>query len=233
MAGPAPPAIPILDLRGGADADEAALAAQLGAACRNTGFFLLAEWGGVDPAIVDAMMDQCRALFALPLADKMALLADENNRGYTPLAEETLDPGSQSRGDTKEGYYIGREVPLDSPEADLPLHGPNVWPPAAKLPGFRPAAEAYMASLTALGRRLVALLALSLGLPRGHFDGAFDRPMVFLRPLRYSGEASRPEDGVFGAGAHSDYVSFVVERALEGGRSCFLNVNAKTAPFCC
>lgn len=41
---------------------------------------------------------------------KAALLADENNRGYTPFAEETLDPQHQSRGDTKEGWYFGRCV---------------------------------------------------------------------------------------------------------------------------
>ena len=29
--------------------------------------------------------------------------------------------------------------------------------------------------------------------------------MLFLRPLHYSAVHSRPEDGVFGAGAHSDY----------------------------
>jgi hypothetical protein len=40
--------------------------------------------------------------------EKQKLLADENNRGYTPFAEETLDPANQSRGDTKEGFYFGR-----------------------------------------------------------------------------------------------------------------------------
>ncbi|GIL87645.1 hypothetical protein Vretimale_14674 [Volvox reticuliferus] len=33
----------------------------------------------------------------------------------------------------------------------------------------------------------------------------FDRPMVTLRPLHYSGEVSDPGAGVFGAGAHTDY----------------------------
>lgn len=41
-------------------------------------------------------------------AEKERLLADENNRGYTPFAEETLDPEHQTRGDTKEGFYFGR-----------------------------------------------------------------------------------------------------------------------------
>lgn len=35
---------------------------------------------------------------------------------------------NQSEGDTKEGLYFGREVPADSPDAGVPLHGPNQWP---------------------------------------------------------------------------------------------------------
>lgn len=32
--------------------------------------------------------------------------ADDKSRGYTPLAEQTLDPANQTRPDTKESYYI-------------------------------------------------------------------------------------------------------------------------------
>jgi isopenicillin N synthase-like dioxygenase len=60
-------------------------------------------------------------------------------RGYTPMAEETLDPANQSEGDTKEGLYFGREVDQGDPEARLPLHGPNQWPPPAR-PGLPHAA---------------------------------------------------------------------------------------------
>lgn len=58
----------------------------------------------------------------------MKYLQDTNNRGYTPFEEETLDVMRQKKGDTKEGYYIGREVSLDHPDASTPLCGPNVWP---------------------------------------------------------------------------------------------------------
>jgi isopenicillin N synthase-like dioxygenase len=152
------------------------------------------------------VFDRCRALFALPLEEKRKMLQDENNRGWTPYGEETLDPDNQTKGDTKEGFYFGRDIPADDPEAALPLHGPNVWPREDLVPGFRAAAEEYMAKLTDLGRRLVKLVAESLGLPPAHFDAAFTRPMTFLRPLRYdAAEASAPDAGVFGAGAHTDY----------------------------
>lgn len=56
----------------------------------------------------DTVFAQLKAAFALPLEAKQAIIADENNRGWTPFAEETLDPEKQSKGDTKEGFYFGR-----------------------------------------------------------------------------------------------------------------------------
>jgi len=180
-------------------------------------------------------------------------------RGYTPFAEETLDPERQSKGDTKEGFYFGRqgpasvspllfcrhtpaaavatashgafprfnlssdepieqhdllywldlvsttgsdhccpvidawchinrEVPKDSPEAALPLHGPNQWPSEQLLPGFKDAITSYSDAVTNLGRQLLRLLALSLQLPADFFNPHFTTPMIALRPLHYSAE---------------------------------------------
>lgn len=47
----------------------------------------------------------------------------------------------------------------------MPLHGPNQWPREELLPGFRATVEAYFQALTALGHKLLRLLALSLQLP--------------------------------------------------------------------
>jgi len=49
-------------------------------------------------------------------------------------------------------------------------------------------------------RRLLRLLALSLGLEAGYFDQFFTHPMLFLRPLHYEGRASAVEEGLFAAG---------------------------------
>lgn len=43
--------------------------------------------------------------------------------------EGTLDPSHSTRPDTHEGLYFGRHVAASSPEAALPLHGPNQWLP--------------------------------------------------------------------------------------------------------
>ena len=51
--------------------------------------------------------------------------------------------------------------------------------------------------------RMLRVLALSLGLPPGHFDGQFARAMLALRPLHYTATQSDPEAGIFAAGAHT------------------------------
>jgi hypothetical protein len=46
-------------------------------------------------------------LFSLsPWASTTPLMQAVGNRGYTGLGEQTLDPGKQKKGDTKESYYI-------------------------------------------------------------------------------------------------------------------------------
>ncbi|CAI5970132.1 unnamed protein product, partial [Closterium sp. NIES-64] len=176
-------------------------------ACSEVGFFLLANHGVPRQLIADAF-HQTRLLFGLPPEAKAAVRQDSNNRGYTAFEEEVLDPAVQGqRGDTKEGYYVGVDIPPHDPRAHRPLHGPNVWPPADLLPAFRPTITAYFSACLSLARRLLPILALALGQPRDFFDlpGRFDDPIALLRLLHYSGEASRPQEGVLGAGAHTDY----------------------------
>ena len=108
---------------------------------------------GVGEDVTAACFEQCQRFFSQADAVKRGILADANNRGYTPYQEETLDPTTQREGDTKEGLYFGREVPKGHPEAGKPLHGPNQWPSSEQLPDFRTAISAYFEACTALGFR--------------------------------------------------------------------------------
>lgn len=175
-------------------------------ACIEAGFFYVVNHG-IDEALVERVFAESRHFFGLPLEEKKKVLQDKNNRGYTPSREEILDPENQKHGDTKEGYYIGVEVPESDPLARTPLHGPNQWPSEELAPSFRPIMEEYFAAARALSLRLVDLLALALGLDRAFFrrPGTFDRPIALLRLLHYEAAPSDPDAGVLGAGAHSDY----------------------------
>ncbi|EGZ23227.1 hypothetical protein PHYSODRAFT_556079 [Phytophthora sojae] len=180
-------------------------AEQLRRACTDVGFFYLAHHG-IPAALLAQVYAEMRAFFGQPLEEKRKVLANEQMRGYTLMNEETLDPAVQTRGDTKEGYYICRHVPPDSDEMRLPLHGPNVFPDAAAFPTFQATMETYHAAMCALGFRVAQLFAEAAG-HKGRFDGPgmFDKPMAALRLLHYAPEKSDVARGVFGAGAHTDY----------------------------
>jgi isopenicillin N synthase-like dioxygenase len=151
-------------------------------------------------------MEQSKRLFALSEKEKEALSDKVMSRGYTKMAEETLDPLRQKEGDTKEGYYIGVEIPEGDPRHDpKKLRGPNQWPDPSTMPEFRPTMELYHAKATKIASRLVQLLALSLNLDEHHFDNAFKEPVATLRLLHYAKRKSEPEKGIYACGAHSDY----------------------------
>jgi isopenicillin N synthase-like dioxygenase len=174
-------------------------------ACKDVGFFYL-EGHGLEADYLEQVFKQSKCLFDCPLSQKEALADKVMSRGYTAMEEETLDPSVQRKGDTKEGYYIGPEISKEDPRYDpSKLTGPNQWPAKSMLPQFQPVMENYFQKVSAIGFRVVQLIALSLGLDEHHFDPHFTEPMAALRLLHYANEESKPEEGIFACGAHSDY----------------------------
>jgi isopenicillin N synthase-like dioxygenase len=192
--------VPIVDLARPLDE----VASTIRDACVRHGFFFVVNHG-VARDVVDAMFAASSDFFSLPDDAKRTVVQDENNRGWTPHGEETLDPKHQTTGDSKEGYYIGRECEDD--EIGLPLRGKNRWPDESSLGlrAFRAPMTAYYDACASLARRVMPALATALGLASSFFDDKFTRPTALLRPLRYAATASDPAAGVFAAGAHSDY----------------------------
>ncbi len=185
--------IPILDWAQGPEA----LTADLGAAARGPGFFLLKNHG-LDPALIADVFAQGAAFFALPEAEKAALSITADNRGWARQGSESLDENS-GEIDQKEAFNIGLEMAADDPRilAGEPFRGLNLWPDLA---GFRDTMLAYFDNVQRLGVALMGPVARDLGLPGDHFDSAFRAPMATLRLLRYPASSQ----GI-GAGAHTDY----------------------------
>src|SRR6202046_335559 len=197
--------LPIIDLGSSGGADGASLtriAAAVGAACRDVGFFYVVNHG-VDPGLIAQAFAQSHAFFALPVADKRKLAIETigGNRGYSGLLHEALDP---ARGpDMKEAFNVGLELAADDPEllAGKPFRSLNAWP---GVPGFRETLLSYYAACAALGARLHRAFASDLGLRTDFFDDKFDRPMATLRLLHYPAPPAGSEPQT-GAGSHTDY----------------------------
>ena len=99
-----------------ASARRAAIAGEIGAACRETGFFALTGHG-IDATVIDNAFAMAQNFFDLP-EDKKREIAIERSpchRGWFAHGGEVLDRTKQPQGDYKEGLKIGRDLPLTMP----------------------------------------------------------------------------------------------------------------------
>jgi len=195
--------VPIIDVsdlvRGTAGRSE--VARQLGQACRESGFFYVVGHG-VDEGLQLRLRELSRAFFTQDVETKLQIrmaLGGLAWRGYFRVGDEL----TSGKPDQKEGLYFGAELPSDHPlvQAGTPLHGPNLFP--AEPAGLRETVLDYMAALTRLGHRLMAGLALSLGLNESYFaDWYTGEPLTLFRIFNYP----PPRDpALWGVGEHTDY----------------------------
>jgi len=157
---------------------------------------------GIDRALIEAVFDQSRAFHALPLADKMALAAGTEHRGYIPMAAST-DRTSTLADVTKPNQSASFMIMADSPVgANYYLSGTNCWP---NLPNFRAMVEDYRAKLSDLARELLKI-ALSAAEVADHaILSAFDNPTTWLRLLHYPPRPKTAPDDLFGSAPHTDF----------------------------
>jgi isopenicillin N synthase-like dioxygenase len=189
--------IPTLDIRR-FDSDREDFVAELGAAYREWGFCGVSGHG-ITGERVDGPYRAFRDFFALPLETKMRYHVPGNAgaRGYTPVGMETAKDSKYP--DLKEFFHIGRELPPGSKYAEV--MAPNLWP--TEIPGFREQAYGLFESLDALGSRVLAALALHIGLPQDFFVEPTRFGNSILRPIHYPPITS-PDIPNVRAGAHED-----------------------------
>ena len=194
------PIIDVGDLVAGVPS-ERAVAERLGRACRESGFFYVVGHG-VDEALQLRLRELSRAFFAQDTEEKLRIampLGGRAWRGYFRVGDEL----TSGKPDQKEGLYFGAELAPDDPRvvAGTPMHGPNLFPDRPE--GFREAVLEFMAALTGLGHRLMAGLALSLGLEESYFaDHGTDEPLTLFRIFNYPPPA---DTSLWGVGEHTDY----------------------------
>lgn len=197
-------ALPVIDLAN--YSDEAAflrLADEIGAACREIGFFYVINHG-VDLALMDKCLHEAKVYFALPEEEKMKLDKDivGGGRGYWGFGTELHD---KAKGpDNKESFSLSLDLAADDPDIvqKKPFRILNQWPTA--VPEFKDTMNAYYNACMKLGERIQRAFAQDLKLPLDYFTQRFSKPMGALRILHYP---PAPKDAQFppGIGTHTDY----------------------------
>ncbi|KAK3224948.1 hypothetical protein Dsin_004810 [Dipteronia sinensis] len=171
--------LPIIDL---SSSDRISTAKSIRQAWIEFGFFYLVNHG-VEEEMFQRMFEESSRLFSLPLEDKTKM-SRKNQRGYTPLYAENLDPSTTSKELIVVNCLRNRRLERGF------LHwsfGRNYQGPES------------MAFKRSAGKQLIYLSALALNLDEDFFDkvGAMDVPMPFLGLLHY------PE--IYSASAHKDF----------------------------
>jgi isopenicillin N synthase-like dioxygenase len=179
--------IPVIDISALYGANPAAkqqVAAEIGVACDDIGFFY-ATGHHVPVEVSDRAVAIVDRFFALPEAERLKVKADKNNRGYRDVWDGVHSNGKVNARDS---FDLGFLLRADDPEvlAGTPLYAPNRYP---DMPGFQDAIEAYYWETFQLGMKILEGFALYLGKPADFFTRNFTKPVADMVINHYLGAA--------------------------------------------
>ncbi|KAF6817282.1 2og-fe oxygenase [Colletotrichum sojae] len=205
--------IPIIDIAA-PGVDRTAIARQLVDAAVEHGFIYIRNTGKyINLGDIDAAFDLSKKLFKAPVDEKAACTIQQNNRGWSGMHSETLDPKNQkaSRSSFSSAFNFGE---FKDGKAQQPI------PPTIQ--SDEPFLNSFRDQCHALCLELLNLLGIGLEVdPPTFFSSAHLREKgesgTILRMLYYppsSATSSNPDD--VRAGAHSDYGSLTLLFRLRG-----------------
>lgn len=230
--------IPVIDIGAlvNGSPDRYAVAAAIGRACREDGFFYVTGHG-VDNTLQHDLERFSREFFEQDLDRKLEIRMSRGGRawrGYFPVGDEL----TSGRPDLKEGLYFGAELPADHPKvrAGTPMHGQNLF--SAHPARLRETVLAYLAAMTKLGHTLMAGIAISLELEESHFADRYTAdPLILFRIFNYPHATGLA--GQWGVGEHTDYGLLTILKQDDNGglqvrsRSGWLDAPPTPGSFVC
>lgn len=203
-----PRELPVLDLKDFLSGDEAAkpkLAAQLREVAENLGFCCVINHG-IPQELIERMEEQARRFHAQPMEEKLKIKVNDHQRGYIPPRATLVKHSTYNKNtklDLNATYVLATEYDDDHPgiKQGKQFYAKNQWP--ENLPGFRETANEYMETMTALGKKMLPLLALALEIDEDFFEPYFDDNYTYFRVAYYppKPELETNEQGI---GAHAD-----------------------------
>ncbi|KAI9371797.1 hypothetical protein BJX61DRAFT_10583 [Aspergillus egyptiacus] len=198
--------LPILDISN--PEDPAAGKAMLDAAAKYG--FLYVDSKGTDFTSEDIRkaFERSKEFFASPIEEKERCRIQSNNRGWSGMHSETLDPEHQRTGDFKEAFNFGE---FAAGKAQQPL------PPS--LAPYEPEIGHFADLCTNTCSRILRLLALGLNIDPDFFTTRHDPskgPTGSILRYLYYPSITAPQTADYDhaadvrAGAHSDYGSITL-----------------------
>ena len=154
-------AIPVIDVGPLADGPEGEIAVgrQLLNVVQRIGFFYVSNHG-VDPALIDEVLNQAKTFFSRPEVEKNQIRVNNVHRGFLPIGEATMSGAPHE--DFKESFVWGWKVAADDPDivASRGILAPNCWPDFQ--PDMAPVLGRYIETINGLGICLLRAFAAGL-----------------------------------------------------------------------
>lgn len=184
--------LPIIDLND----DQTAIVKKIDQAAQTHGLFYIINHGLTTLNLADQVSEEF--FNGLNQAERDVYMG----HGYSPFGAESLDRANQSMGDRKHGFSFKSEASSDSRESLI--NPPATWASNTTLPVAK-YMNTVMYDFTALGLKLAEYFALGMQIKQNAFAEYLKKPLRYLRILEYPAIQSLPTQGIFGAGAHTDY----------------------------
>ncbi|GGD53903.1 isopenicillin N synthase family oxygenase [Erythrobacter arachoides] len=171
----------------------------LGRSFAEFGFAIVRDHG-IPQDLIERAEAKARAFFALPAEAKQAyhIPGGGGARGYTPFGKEIAKDAEVH--DLKEFWHVGRSLPEG--HALSAVMAPNVWP--SEVEGFRETFDELYAAFEQAGERILAAIALHLGLPENYFVATVEDGNSVMRLLHYPPLGDDVPDKAIRAAAHGD-----------------------------
>jgi isopenicillin N synthase-like dioxygenase len=202
--------IPIFDIgawRAADAAERVGMAAELDAALRKTGMFLL-RGHGIAPELTDRMRREGHELMLLPVEQKQQYMVarpyDNGWRGLGALQASAVD-GVVAAPDLHEAFHMGPDHRTGDDAFDWQYYPDNKWP--AEMPHFQATATEYTANMTRVSLDMLEVFAAVLGVEADFFSSVSQRAtwtqnVNWYPSLRTVGSVV---EGQMRVGPHSDF----------------------------
>ncbi|MDJ1136406.1 isopenicillin N synthase family dioxygenase [Streptomyces iconiensis] len=191
-----------------------AVARAIGNACENSGFFTVVGHG-VPQELVDDMYGKTEEFFTAPRKEKERAAGGPGTCGFRSSAGSAAKSmGVEAPADLCEIFTAnvlgdhGADVRARYGDESAPWTRANVWP--SQPAGFRDTWHAYMREMERLGRELMRLFALALGLDEEFFEDKVDRHVSTVVANFYYPQNRPPLPGQLRKGPHTDWGNLTI-----------------------
>jgi isopenicillin N synthase-like dioxygenase len=222
-------AVPVIDCTpftsDGRRGERAVVARAIGEACEQYGFLVVAGHG-IAESTIQAMRDVSMTFFALPVAEKMKVVAPKAanvTRGYVPFQSKSHSSELGMPPDLMEKFIVSRfESEQDALAAGLrpgleEWFSLNVWPEEPR--EMETVWHEYFAAVSELARRMMSAFAVALGLAEDWFEDKIDQHFSSLAANHYPPQDRPPAPGQLRIAGHTDSgsLTLIPQDGAQGG----------------